>query len=285
MLMRFFAFGPFVFVSLAAVAGCSDDDHGRFEVNEILFGVEQRPDPSGTVVTGGYEFLGLAKRGGWGLTSSWGQDKPGAKIFRDGDGDGRCMLERLGQRLGPQPVDNGVAVFSGAKLPPSGVQILANQPDPKVAAQGWTTGDKLTFEVSGFAMPYVSSFRMTAPRTELDDITIVPAVSGIPSASGDVAFSWKPVLDEEGSRVMVAVRIDDGKGGSEVRCFDDGASGHSVIPQRWITELFATTEPGKPVSGHVTVATHRQVTVYAQSHWIAYVVATTIFRDEPFTRN
>jgi hypothetical protein len=269
MRMRGFAFGV---ILIAALVGCGDGHSERFEVNEILFGIEQRTDASGVHVTGGYEFLGLAKRGGW-----------GAKFFK-GDSGGRCFLERLGNRLGPQPVDNGVAVFSGAKLPPSGLQILANQPDPKIDAEGWTTGDRLTFEVSGFAMPYVSSFRMTVPRTELENVAIAPALSEIASATRDVVVSWKPTPAEDDSRVMVALRIDDGKGGSEVRCFDHGGVGTSVIPQQWITELFATAEAGKPVSGHLTIATHRQVTVYAESQWIAYVVATTVFRDEPFVR-
>jgi hypothetical protein len=270
MRMRGFAFGVVVF---AALAGCGDGHSERFGVNEILFGIEQRTDASGVHVKGGYEFLGLAKKGGW-----------GAKIFRDGDGDGRCMLERLGERLGPQAVDSGVAVFSGAKLPPSGLQILGNHPDPKIAAEGWTSGDKLTFEVSGFAMPYVSSFRMTVPRTDLADIAFAPPLSEIASAARDLVVSWKPALDDDASRVMVALRIDDGKGGSEVRCFDDGASGNAIIPKKWIAELFATAPAGNPVSGHLTIASHRQVNVYAESQWIAYVVATTVFRDEPFTR-
>jgi len=252
------------FVLVVGLVGCDDDHHfRRAEANEILFGVEQRADAAGVQVTGGYEFLGLAKRGG-----------RGARVFRDGDGDGRCYLERLESRLGKPNVENGVAVFSGAKLPPSGVQILANQPDPKLNAQGWSTGDTLLFETSGFAMPYVSSFRMKVPRTELEGIGVAPTEL---RADTDLVTTWTPPVDGDASRVLVALRID----GAEVRCFDDVASGKVVIPAKWLTELYATVaDGGKPTTVRLTVASHRQVTVFAEGDWIAYVVATTVFRDE-----
>ena len=41
-------------------------------------------------------------------------------------------------------------------------------------------------------------------------------------------------------------------------------------------------EPGKPVTGHLTIASHRQVTVFAEADWIAYVVASTVFRNDAF---
>ena len=155
---RFLLIGP---VLMMFVAGCVDYEDGyyRYGANEIVFGIRQRIDPASgeSSVTASYEFLGLADKGGWATS-----------VFRDGDGDGTCYFERYDNRLGQPHVESGVAVWTGAKLPGAGLQVLANQREPsKLEAEGWGPDDTLSFDVSGFAMPRMQTVTMNAPRTDL----------------------------------------------------------------------------------------------------------------------
>jgi hypothetical protein len=279
---RFFFGAPIVIGLAAAVAGCDDFDDGYYGhgENEIVFGIRQRVEPTTgkTELSAGYEFLGLANKGGW-VTN----------VFRDGDGDGTCYFERYDDRLGPLRVESGVATWSGGKLPENGLQVLANQTEPtKLEAQGWGADDILTFDVTGFAMPRLSAVHMNAPRMDLAITGIVPAVAeGASEAtikpSDDVGVTWTPTPRESATRVMVTLETEEeGSAGGGVRCFASSHSGSVVIPAKWVARLFSSVDPAKPIQGHVAVASHKQVTYYAKGGWTAYIVATTEHRAQPF---
>ena len=259
------------------VVACGDHDDWGYAPSEALFAIEQRTDAAGTKqISAGYELLGLANRRSW-----------GAEIFRDGDGEGTCYYERLGERLGRARVDDGVAVFGGGRLPAPGIQVLANQPDAQLlGAEGWSTNERLTFDVRGFALPRIQPFVLRAPRSDLQVTAVVPAANGTAIAlrpSDDVGVTWTPPADpDDDARVMVVLRTS-APDPIEVRCFGSGRSDSIVLPSRWVAQLFSAVDPALPITGHLTIASHRQVTTFARGDWTVYVVATTVHSDQSFT--
>ena len=281
---RFLLIGP---VLMMFVAGCGDYDDGYYgySENEIVFGIRQRIDPASgeSSVTASYEYLGLANKGGW-VTS----------VFRDGDGDGTCYFERYDNRLGQPHVESGVATWTGGKLPAAGLQVLANQPEPtKLAGAGWGTDDTLMFDVSGFAMPRLQTVSMRAPRTDLEITAISPAAGEGANQSAnetslaptdDVGVTWTPTTRDGATRVMVTLETEEeGNPGGGVRCFGSSKSGSVVIPAKWVARLFSSVDPAKSIKGRIAVASHRQITYHARGSWTAYIVATTLHREQPFT--
>ncbi|MBX3231926.1 MAG: hypothetical protein KIT84_12170 [Labilithrix sp.] len=262
-------------LGVLALGACTHGSWGRGGTsNEIVFGIEQ----SRLGVAAGYEFIGLAKHGG-----------SAAVAFRDGDGRGRCWFERLDTRLGRPHVENGVATWSGGSLPSEGLTVLANQPD-LVRREGaaWTSDDTLFFYAEGFAMPPLEGVRMRAPLVQLaiGDVTPAPdATTGALAldATSEVSVKWTPPVEDTRSRVMVALTTDL----AEVRCFDDAANGGAVIGNEWIARLLAAStkddDAGAGVTGTMTVASHRQTTLFAEGDWIVYVVAAHVHRDIAFT--
>ncbi|MBX3219921.1 MAG: hypothetical protein KF795_05330 [Labilithrix sp.] len=276
---RFLLLGPVVCM-LAACGDYGDGDYG-YSQNEIVFGIRQRVDVASgkTEVTAGYEYLGLAHRGGW-----------VPRVFRDGDGEGTCYFERYDARLGQPHVESGVATWTGGKLPAPGLQVLANQPEPsKLEGEGWTADDTLTFEVSGFAMPRLQAVSMRAPRIDLDVTAIAPAAAEgdtetTVKPTDDVGVTWTPSAPAAGTRVMVTLETEeeDGPGGG-VRCFGASSSGSAIIPAMWVARLFSSVDPAKPIKGRIAVSSHRQITYHTRGSWTAYIVATTLHREQAFT--
>ena len=264
------------------VTGCSSyESGGGYSDNEIVFGIRQRLDAASgqSVVTAGYEYLGLAHKGGW-----------NADVFRDGDGDGTCYFERYDSRLGQPHVESGVATWSGGQLPQAGLQVLANQPEPaKHEGGGWTSDDTLTFDVTGFAMPRLQAVRMNAPRTELAITAITPALAEGASelaikTTDDVSVTWTPTSPSAATRVMVTLETDEEEGpGGGVRCFGSSRSGSVVIPSKWVARLFSSVPGDEPIKGRVAVSSHRQVTYHTRGSWTAYIVATTQHREHAFS--
>ena len=279
-----FLLAPVVIGVIVALSACGnyDDGYYGYSDNEIVFGIRQRVDAASgkTEVTAGYEFLGLAHKGGW-VTN----------VFRDGDGEGTCYFENFGYRLGQPHVESGVAVWTGGKLPEAGLQVLANQPEAsKLEAEGWGDDDQLTFDVSGFAMPRLHAVTMRAPRTDLAITAITPALAEGASevsinATDDVAVTWTPPESSAATRVMVTLETEDesGEPHAGVRCFGTSSSGGAVIPSKWVARLFSSVDPEKPIKGHIGVASHRQTTYHARGNWTAYIVATTQHREQPFS--
>jgi len=271
-------------VVIFALSGCGNYDGGYYGYsdNEIVFGIRQRVDAASgkPEVSAGYEYLGLAHKGGW-VTN----------VFRDGDGDGTCYFENFGYRLGQPHVESGVAVWTGGKLPEAGLEVLANQPEAsKLDGEGWGPDDMLTFDVSGFAMPRLQSVTMKAPQTELAIMTVTPPLAGDASelsikATDDVAVTWAPPASSPATRVMVTLETENeaGEPGAGVRCFGTSSSGSAVIPSKWVARLFSSVDPEKPIKGHLGVSSHRQTTYHARGNWTVYIVATTEHRAQAFS--
>lgn len=269
----------------ALVAGCEpyyDDDsyYGR-SANEIVFGIGQRVDPASgkTEVRASYSYLGLANKGG-----------SNEAYFRDGDGEGACYFERYDGRLGPLQVESGVATWTGGKLPAVGLQVLANQREPaRFEGEGWTVGDTLTFDVTGFAMPELETVSLSAPSLDLGTITITPAAAEgareiAIETTDDVTVTWTPPSDPPRAHVMVTLDTEEeNSAGGGVRCFGSAKSGSAVIPAKWVARLFSSVPADQPIKGRVAVSSHRQVTYYARRSWTAYIVATTQHEARAFT--
>lgn len=294
---RFLIFTSFIVPFAAITAACDDDDYRRGYryggENEIVFGIQQRTvtkaDGSGDQknVSAGYEFLRLSHKGGWGLS-----------IFKDGDGEGTCYFEDFNKRLGKPHVDNGAATFAGGKLGTPGLQILANQPDEsKQEGTGWSDGDILTFDVTGFAMPRIPTATMNAPREKLAGTSISVGTPETPAkadganelsikSTDSVTVKWTPVDDTSPfSRVMVSIETspdNDDESGTQVRCFGSAKSGSALIPAQWVARVFSSVDPAKPIKGKLEIASHRQVTIHARGSWLVYVVATTLHEQHVF---
>lgn len=277
-----FLLAPLVIVA-ASACGEYDDGYYGYSDNEIVFGISQRvvdPASGQTEVRAGYEYLGLAHKGGW-----------VANVFRDGDGEGTCYYENYGYRLGQPHVESGVAIWTGGKLPQAGLQVLANQPEPtKLEAAGWGSDDTLTFDVSGFAMPRLQTVTMNAPRTDLAVTAITPAApEGAAElsikATDDVGVTWTPPEASAATRVMVTLETENESGEpvSGVRCFGTSSSGSAVIPSKWVARLFSSVDAEQPIKGRLGVSSHRQITYQARGSWTAYIVATNLHREQAFT--
>jgi hypothetical protein len=268
-------------LTIVTFAGCGDFDDGYYDYsdNEIVFGIRQRIDTASgkAEVTAGYEYLGLAHKGGW-VTN----------VFRDGDGEGTCYFERFDNRLGPLQVESGVATWSGGKLPAPGLQVLANQREStKLEGEGWGPNDTLTFDVTGFAMPSLQAVSMSAPRIDLAITAITPAADRANEVSlkptDDVGVTWTPPSTEPATRVMVTLETEEEEGpGGGVRCFGPSTSGSAVIPAKWVARLFSSVDPAKSIKGRIAVSSHRQITYFARGDWTAYIVATTQHLEQPF---
>ncbi len=259
-------------VAAVATAACGDGHDHRYGYDEsgIVFGISQSIDPeTGKPTTrAGYEYLELARKGGWSTSLS-----------RAGD-DGVCIFEELDRRLGrPNVGDGGRARWSGGGLPRDGLVVNANEDDAKIDGPAFTPGSTLSFGVDfGFGIPDVPSVPIASPRTELaiaappaGDLTIDPA--------GDLGFEWSAGRTaDHPSRVMVALETEDGEGrGNEVRCFFDEEETRGAIPKALIQRL-----GGPGTKGVVQIATHRQVTVFARGGWTIYVVGAIFHREQPF---
>lgn len=278
----------FIFgLSVAAAIGIAcdpiyDGPYGDGIANQVVFGIEQSRDGVAT----DYDFIGLGGHGG-----------SLAAAFRDGDGDGSCWFEITDNRLGKPHVDNGTARWTGGTLgtpPGDGLLVLANQPEPTKQVQiGWTSNDTLTFYAEGFAMPPLSRVAMRAPLVELTIGAITPApdaTSGTLSITPttEVGVTWTPPAEETLSRVMVTLET----AHANVRCFNRADTGTTIIPAKWIEQLFpdprdlvvdAGDGGSSSISGKLTVASHRQTTLIAPGNWVVYVVATSVHRDIAFT--
>lgn len=256
-------FLPLLVLPLVACVDPADDPYDH-PPNEIVFGIQQSFGEGNVArVTAGYDFIGLSHA-----------SRPMA-YFASGSGDGACYFERLSDRVGHAPSDPGTATFTGGTLPPAGLTIAANTPDTTFEGAGWTSTDRLHFRASGFAMPSIPEVDFYAPPISLGITSIVPE-STITSAD-DVTVTWTPT---GGSNVVVTLDTDDG---GQVRCFASASVGKAVLPHAWVRTLFDSVDRTVPITGHLRVASHKQVTIAAESNWLVYVVTTSLHHDGVFT--
>ncbi len=265
----------------SSAVGCSEGDSGDaygYSDSEIVFGIEQSKTAEGKLQTSvGYEFLDVRDHG-W---SAHGFVSAGRS----------CWAERLDKRLGQPHVAGGVATFQGGALPDKGIAIVANREgDLRLDAPAWNKGgDSLLFEAKGFAMPDIGPERISVPSTDLAISAPADAASDVAiDANQDLEIAWgigEPGLHENVVASLVAVPdATPNARGVELRCFFARDNGKGAFPSAVIHRFAALVGNGNaPIKGKLRVATHRQLTIFADGGWTVYVVASVDQRTQPFT--
>lgn len=263
-----------------ALTGCFSDADGwnDGEDSGIVFGVEQRVDPSTGVseVTGGYELLRVGGRG-FDVASV---DVPG----------GSCSLEDLSKRRGRGRIEAGRAVFTGGGLPGAGLVVRATDTEVvRAAGASWQAGDRVNVDIDGFAMPPLRPFSLKLPAPGL--VVTAPAETGAIALKGSdpLTVTWS-AADADRDSVMVALSTGaarEATSGIQLRCFFEREAGTATIPPElvasFVNRASATTGAiGGSVTGRLVVASHRQATFVGRGDWVAYVVATSVAREQPF---
>jgi hypothetical protein len=270
-----------VLLSGAAALGCMDErfGHDRYGESSIVFGIDQTKSAEGKLTTSvGYEMLDLRDHG-WSARGFTGADRS-------------CWAERLDDRLGQPRVAGGVATFQGGLLPPNGVAVVANRADDlTLDGAAWTNaGESLTFESKGFAMPDIPPSEVQVPSLDLAIVTPADAAAEVPvTIEQELEVGWTPsdksAPHENVVASLTAVPADQPNArGVELRCFFDRTAGTGRFPTKLI-ERFATlvgAAPGTTLKGKLHIATHRQLTIFADGGWTVYVVATAEQREQPF---
>lgn len=261
--------------------GCMNDrfEHDGWNDSAIVFGIDQTKSADGTLTTSvGYEMLDVRSRG-WsarGFTSA----------------DRSCWAERLDDRLGQPRVAGGVATFQGGLLPANGIAVIANRADDlTLPGAAWTNaGETLTFASKGFAMPDIPPSQLAVPSLDLAIMTPQDAAAEVAvRVDQELEVAWAPsdpaAPAENVVASLTAVPADQPNArGVELRCFFDRTAGAGRFPTR-LLERFATlvgTAPGATLKGKLHIATHRQLTIFADGGWTVYVVATAEQREQPF---
>jgi hypothetical protein len=275
---RALVFGCFV---AAGAAGCVDDrfEHDRYDDSSIVFGIDQTKSADGKLTTSvGYEMLDV-RDNGWSARGFTSKDRS-------------CWAERLDDRLGQPRVAGGVATFQGGLLPSQGVAVVANRGDDlTLDGAAWTNaGEALTFESHGFAMPDIPPSRVVVPSLDLTIAVPADAAAEVPvSVDQELEVGWAPsdpaAPHENVVASLTAVPADQPNArGVELRCFFDRTAGKGLFPTKLLTR-FATlvgAAPGTTIKGKLHIATHRQLTIFADGGWTVYVVATAEQREQPF---
>jgi hypothetical protein len=268
-------------VASVGVTGCVEDswDHPRYGDNEIVFGISQAKNSEGKIVTSvGYEHLDIRNRG-WSARGLVSRDRS-------------CWAERLDDRLGQPKVEGGVALFQGGSLPVGGIAVVANRgSDLTFDGPAWSTGSEaLTFEARGFAMPEIQPERLRVPSLDLALVSPEDPAAEVPvRLDRELAIGWTvPESDTRHESVVASlVAVPEGQPearGVELRCFFDRDAGQGLFPkslmERFVT--LAEAAPGGAVKGKLHIATHRQLTIFADGGWTVYVVASVDQREQPF---
>jgi hypothetical protein len=265
----------------AGAIGCVDDrfGHERFDDNSIVFGIDQTKNTEGKLVTSvGYEMLDV-RSNGWSVRGFTSADRS-------------CWAERLDDRLGQPRVAGGVATFQGGLLPAGGIAVVANRGDDlTLDGAAWTkAGETLTFESKGFAAPDIPPSPLEVPSLDLAIVTPADAAAEVPvRVDQELEVAWTPsdkaAPPEAVVASLTAVPADQPNArGVELRCFFDRTAGTGRFPTK-LLERFATlvgTAPGATLKGKLHMATHRQLTIFADGGWTVFVVATAEQREQPF---
>jgi hypothetical protein len=276
--------GVIAIVLSGSVAGCYGDDDGWGHLrnsSEIVFGISQSKSTDGKLSTSvGYEYLDVLDHG-WSTVGLVSRSTS-------------CWAERLDERLGQPRVEGGVATFQGGALPDKGIAVIANHAEDLVLdAPAWkASGDQLTFQATGFAMPNIGPATLYAPATDLALVAPAdPAAEVAIDGTGqtELEIGWTPAEDATGQResvvaslVAVPENTPDARG-VELRCFFQRSAGSGKFPQELVSRFVELVGPGAaPIKGKLRIATHRQLTIHAKGGWTVYVVASVDQREQPF---
>ena len=276
------ALGVVMLGLVATTAGCDGDGYGRWDQradSEIVFGIAQKKNADGKLTTSvGYEFLDVLDSG-WSAVGLVSRDRS-------------CWAERLDGRLGQPRVEGGVATFEGGSLPANGIAVVANRTDDLVLdAPAWAgSGDRITFQAKGFAMPNIGPQSFSPPSTELALLAPAdPAAEvAVDTTAKELEIGWTPAATAGQREAVVAslVAIPENapdSRGVELRCFFDHDTGKGRLPQALVTRFAALVGGTGAIRGKLHIATHRQLTIHAKGGWTVYVVASVDQREQPFT--
>ncbi len=277
------AFSAASFFTLAGCFAQPLDGDGHRSDSEIVFGIEQRKNADGKLVTAvGYEFLDVRSHG-WSARGFVTDERS-------------CWAERLDDRLGQPRVSGGVAKFEGGLLPAGGIAVVANRKeDLLLDAPAWANGgESLTFEARGFAMPDIRPSKLFVPSLDLAITSpAAPAATDAASASPELIVpakqelevTWTADANKRPESVVVSlVAAPEGAPsarGVELRCFFDRSAGKGRFPQKMMDRFVSLVGAGA-VKGKLRIATHRQLTIFADGGWTVYVVASVDQREQPF---
>jgi hypothetical protein len=263
-----------------SMGGCALDDgdgyYGRSD-SEIVFGISQSKDEGGKLTTSvGYELLDLGPKG-WTARGIVTKDRS-------------CWAEKLDDRLGQPKVEGGFATFEGGLLPQNGIAVVANRSEElKLDAPAWEApGTALTFTARGFAMPDIPPTRVFVPSTALAISQPADATAEIKvAATPELEVAWTDGETTQSENVVAALQTTPqtpGSRGVELRCFFERRAGKGAFPKVMMDRFLALAGAagGGEVKGTLSIATHRQLTIYARGGWKVYVVATVAQREQPF---
>jgi hypothetical protein len=255
-------FTPLVLLFSLLAAGCArdTDDEAYGTVSGVVFGIEQRTDPSTgqTITMAGYEYRFV----GW-KNHSNGSWVTNAYAY----GPDRCMelpshVESESQHVG----DGGRARFVGAALPGEGLVVDANVPSTAWSGAAFGANAPLVFALeSGFGVPHFDP--VDVPVADVTMRVLEPADGELSiDASKDLRFAWSS--DQEADGRVFAVFEPDGRDVKLVCQLDGG-----VVEASFLRAL----EKGK-----LTVKSQRKTVVNPGDKWIVDIVTTNIVREQRF---
>jgi hypothetical protein len=244
----------FAFVFLAVVSCGRPPRHERAE-NEILFTITQ----SSTSTEARWQFLTLSNDGQ--VQERW---------------DDECYYEPLEERLGELRVEDGTATWKTPLYADEGLVLRANQANAQIDRRVWRTGDSLSFDARGFAMPEPKPLTFDAPPAELE---VLAPIAGDLRVGEELEILWRPPPQSTLARVVAQL---DSESEDRIICFFEAAGGHGSIPHG-LVEVLRARSGSK--AGTLKIGTHRQLSVPGPDRWFIYVVASHIARSQPFRLN
>lgn len=267
-------------IHVVMVGGCTSEDHPRPSrrdgYSEISFWIEQSLNPAtnGWEVRTGYEFESVA-----------GQAEPTRRTFSAGPAK-PCAFHPAGERLGTLRVDYGKATFRGAQLPPAGLTLTPNEPAVVHSAQGWTGGEALEFEATGFAAPGRPPRTLQTPPTSLVITSLKPEslkTDKLIKSTDTIVVTWDSPESEWDAWVTLEIEIEPVGSGPAIFCSAPRGDDNLAIPAERIAELFASADSDEPVRGRITIASmHQSPNLLPKNDWWINVYSRSRHRTESF---
>ena len=139
-------------------------------------------------------------------------------------------------------------------------------------------------------MPDIPPSQVLVPSLDLAILSPADAAAEVPvKLDQELEVGWTPsdpsAPHENVVASLTAAPADQPNArGVELRCFFDRDAGTGRFPTK-LMERFATlvgAAPGTALAGKLRIATHRQLTIFADGGWTVYVVATAEQREQRF---
>lgn len=257
-------------LSITATGCRDDDDDERYgTVSGLVFGIEQRTDPSTgqTSTTAGYEYRFV----GWKNFSN-GRWASNAYAL----GPDHCSRIGNGEPTASQHVgDGGRARFTGGALPQEGLVVDANAGATTWSGAGLAQGAPLVFTLeSGYGIPHFDPVDVPVADVTMRVSEPADAAEIDIDASKDLRVAWSSAGDADADgRVFVAFAPDDRS--AQLRCFFD-------IQHEGVVEAAFLRELGAGNRGTLTISSQRKVVVTPGDKWMVDVVTTNVVREQRY---